>query len=533
MEPLRDPLGDRPVKSVTPPPRAPLDKPLLFPNGPDEPPDWRALKDHLFHEGRLDLESINMILNACMDVLGKEPNIVKLKDPITVVGDIHGQYYDLIKLLEVGGDPSTTQYLFLGDYVDRGSYSVEVLLLLYALKINYPKAITLLRGNHECRQMTAFFNFRDECEYKHNLTVYALFAQSFDHLPLAALLNGKFLCVHGGLSPDLHTLADINKANRFQETPRHGMMCDLLWSDPENEKKGDSPVGAAFFANDVRGCSYFYTYDGAMRFLENNSLLSVIRAHEAQLEGYKMHRTNEATGFPSVITIFSAPNYCDVYNNKGAVLKFENNTLNVLQFNFSKHPYHLPGCMDVFAWSLPFVAEKITEMLFHLIKAEEDAPDDPEIDLPELSDTEKRKLSWSRRDSLSDEQNASIHLAARLHHHMITEATKGREGDGTKNEAEEETPEERADRLRKKIKTVSRMMLMFKTLREENETIISLKGVCPGHRLAPGLLLSGRDALKNELEKFTEARSMDLENERMPTDEKESNPMTRSEGSTS
>ncbi|KAF4697784.1 Serine/threonine-protein phosphatase 2B catalytic subunit alpha [Perkinsus olseni] len=269
MEPLRDPLGDRPVKSVTPPPRAPLDKALLFPNGPDKPPDWRALKDHLvrerYGEGRLDLESINMILNTCMDVLGKEPNIVKLKDPITVVGDIHGQY-------------------------------------------------------------------------KHNLTVYALFAQSFDHLPLAALLNGKFLCVHGGLSPDLHTLADINKANRFQETPRHGMMCDLLWSDPENEKKGDSPVGAAFFANDVRGCSYFYTYDGAMRFLENNSLLSVIRAHEAQLEGYKMHRTNEATGFPSVITIFSAPNYCDVYNNKGAVLKFENNTLNVLQFNFSKHP---------------------------------------------------------------------------------------------------------------------------------------------------------------------------------------------------
>ncbi|KAF4697802.1 Serine/threonine-protein phosphatase 2B catalytic subunit alpha, partial [Perkinsus olseni] len=127
--------------------------------------------------------------------------------------------------------------------------------------------------------------------------------------------------------------------------------------------------------------------------------------------------------------------------------------------------------------------------------------------------------------------NASIHLAARLHHHMMTEAAEGREGDGTKNEAEEETPEERADRLRKKIKTVgggerrvSRMMLMFKTLREENETIISLKGVCPGHRLAPGLLLSGRDALKNELEKFTEARSMDLENERMPSDEKETNP---------
>ncbi|KAF4662391.1 Serine/threonine-protein phosphatase 2B catalytic subunit alpha [Perkinsus olseni] len=526
MEPLEDPLHDRRVDTVTPPPRAPLTPELLFPEGEESPPDWRCLRKHLFAEGRLYIESITRIVKAFINLCTAEPNIVKLKDPITVVGDIHGQYYDLIKLLEVGGDPSTTQYLFLGDYVDRGSYSVEVLLLLYALKINYPKTITLLRGNHECRQMTAFFNFRDECEYKYNLTVYELFMESFDSLPLAAVVNGKFLCIHGGLSPDLNSLADFNNINRFQEPPRQGLFCDILWSDPEEEKDGVTVFKSkerSFIPNDVRGCSFFYTYEAATKFLGKNSLLSVIRAHEAQLEGYKMHRTNEATGFPSVITIFSAPNYCDVYNNKGAVLRFENNTLNILQFNYSKHPYHLPNFMDVFAWSMPFVAEKITEMLFYVLNPQNESgdyarvPDVADEDLPQLPEADLEQLKVARLSSLSEEQNKSVSLAARLHQHMMAEGAKVIEQSREAEASGKAISKEKADRMRKKIQTVSRMMLMFKTLREENETIISLKGVCPGHRLAPGLLLSGRDALKNELEKFTEARSMDLENERMPT----------------
>merc|ERR1712187_1035810 len=124
----------------------------------------------------------------------------------------------------------------------------------------------------------------------------------------------------------------------------------------------------AFVPNDVRGCSYFFTLEGAAKFLQKNNLLSVIRAHEAQLEGYKMHKTNPSTGFPAVITVFSAPNYCDCYNNKGAVLKFNNSTLNILQFNCSPHPYHLPNFMDICACSVPFVIEKGLDMLSNILQ---------------------------------------------------------------------------------------------------------------------------------------------------------------------
>uniref|UniRef100_A0A8C9GWS3 Serine/threonine-protein phosphatase n=1 Tax=Piliocolobus tephrosceles TaxID=591936 RepID=A0A8C9GWS3_9PRIM len=283
------------------------------------------------------------------DHLRKEGKVSKEDYPITIVGDIHGQYYDLLKLLEVGGDPGKTQFLFLGDYVDRGSFSIEVLLLLYALKINYPDRIWLIRGNHECRQMTAFFNFRDECEYKYDIVVYYAFMESFDTIPLSAVINGKFLGVHGGLSPDLILLNQISSFTRFQEPPRSGIFCDILWSDPIDEDKEEHAIhNEAYFPNDIRGCSYFFGYNAATTFLEKNGLLSIIRAHEAQLEGYKIHQTNIKTGFPVVITIFSAPNYCDVYNNKGAVLKFDNNTLNIQQFSFSPHPYHLPNFMNLF-----------------------------------------------------------------------------------------------------------------------------------------------------------------------------------------
>merc|ERR1719272_2163979 len=313
-----------------------------------------------------------------------EPNLLKLTDPITVVGDIHGQYFDLLKLLEVGGMPGVTQYLFLGDYVDRGSFSVEVLAMLFSIKIKHPKRVRMLRGNHECRQMTSFFNFREECEYKYDINVYNAVMDAFDTLPLSATINGKFLCVHGGLSPELPTLKAINGVNRFQEPPREGLLCDLIWSDPletpEGQEKAKGKKGTpAFIANEVRGCSYFYSFDGAAKFLQKNSLLSIIRAHEAQLEGYKMHKTNPATGFPSVITIFSAPNYCDCYNNKAAILKFDNSTLNILQFNCSPHPYHLPNFMDVFTWSMPFVIEKVTEMLYYILQPTSGRGQDDEV----------------------------------------------------------------------------------------------------------------------------------------------------------
>mmetsp|Transcript_4605 Transcript_4605/g.11273 ORF Transcript_4605/g.11273 Transcript_4605/m.11273 type:complete len:515 (-) Transcript_4605:178-1722(-) len=512
MEGLKDPCGDRVVKSLPPPPARALDEALLYPEGDKKKPDVAVLKKHLLREGKLHKQTLLDIIARVTEIYRSEPTLVKVRDPITVVGDIHGQYYDFVKLLDVGGDPMTTQtqYLFLGDYVDRGSYAIEVLMVLFCIKISLPKRVWMLRGNHECRQMSSFFNFRDECEAKYDTTVYNAFMECFDALPLACLINGKFLGVHGGISPDLVSLKQLDRTDRFAEPPREGVLCDLIWADPMDEAN-EANAKDVFVKNEVRGCSWFFTYDAATQFLYKNSLLSVIRAHEAQMEGYKMHKTNEATGFPATITIFSAPNYCDVYNNKAAILKFDNNTLNILQFNFTQHPYHLPNFMDVFTWSLPFVVEKVTEMLYYMLLPSTEGEADQAIDDKALPPAVQKIV----RSSLSMQENDMINLAARL--------AEGLEhGEAGKKKSTMPTNEqldagERHDRLKKKVKTIARMARMFKTLRQENEAVIRLKGVCPGHRLPPGLLLAGKTGLATELERFDHARAVDLQNELRPS----------------
>lgn len=535
-----------------------------------------------------------------IDIVSNEPNLLRLKDPITIVGDIHGQYYDLLKLLEVGGNPDHTQFLFLGDYVDRGSFSIEVLLLLYALKINFPDRIWLIRGNHECRQMTTFFNFRDECEYKYDIVVYYAFMESFDTIPLSAVINGKFLGVHGGLSPDLILLNQICSFTRFQEPPRSGIFCDILWSDPIDEDKEEHTIQTeSYFPNDIRGCSYFFGYNAATTFLEKNGLLSIIRAHEAQLEGYKMHQTNLKTGFPIVITIFSAPNYCDVYNNKGAVLKFDSNTLNIQQFSFSPHPYHLPNFMNLFTWSLPFVSEKVTEMLYSLLNCSMNDTDEGinDIVLPKeviqilnyIEENNKRinemnfnnnddnvqyedngpyinqsnnnnkdnkfddityddhKKEKDKRNKISSngnmQDNNQLYDHSEGHNNYNDEDeffknvkktdtnnnNNNEEEDEEEDEEEEEdgrktkdvgqVSKERTDTLRKKVQSVGRLMRVFRTLRKENELIVQLKGCSPGYRIPVGLLLSGKEGLENELEKFTKVKEIDSINEKRPSNE--------------
>lgn len=514
---LLDPCGDRPVKEAAPPPAQLLNSDVLF--NSKGVPDIDLLKSHLSSEGALSQELLLELVRKASVIFAKEPNMLKLNDPITVVGDIHGQYYDLVKLLEVGGQPGDGQYIFLGDYVDRGSFSVEVVALLFAYKIVHPKRVRMLRGNHECRQMTSFFNFREECEYKYDESVYNAFMDAFDTLPLAATINGKFLAVHGGLSPDLQSLKGIVNVDRFLEPPREGLLCDLIWSDPyEKDDQNPKKKGkdGMFIANQVRGCSWYYTFDCVNRFLQKNNLLSIIRAHEAQLEGYKMHKTNPTTGFPSVITIFSAPNYCDVYNNKGAILKFDNSTLNVLQFNCSPHPYHLPNFMDIFAWSMPFVIEKVTEMLYYILQPAPSMKMDDEA-LPQALPPAVKEVF--RRSSLSDEQNNTVQLASQLAQAVHNSA-------GAEASTDFDDPEVR-DRLRKKVRSVARMARMFKTLRQENETVLRLKGVCPGHRLQAGLLLAGKDKMQSELDRFNNASVVDANNEQRPDMEVLSTPASQ------
>ena len=379
VDSLPDPFEDRVMKDVLPPPHLPLPHAKLFPK--KGVPDWKVLRDHLTREGKLEKADLLELINLFQAQIKSEPNILKIQDPVTVVGDIHGQFYDLLKLLEVGGSPETTKYLFLGDYVDRGAFSIECVLLLCAIKLNYKTTVLMLRGNHECRQMTSFFNFKQECEIKYDLEVYGKITEAFDCLPISCLINEKFIAIHGGISPDIDKVLDITKINRFTEPPKTGPMCDMLWSDPV--EKDEEALTVSWVENSTRGCSYVFGAKAATPFLTKNDILSIIRAHEAQLEGFKMYKWNNNVDFPSVITIFSAPNYCDVYNNKAAVISFKNNMVNIQQYNYSPHPFILPQFMNIFNWSIPFVSEKISEMLMHIIKK------DPNLDDKDDGNTSK------------------------------------------------------------------------------------------------------------------------------------------------
>jgi serine/threonine-protein phosphatase 2B catalytic subunit len=432
-------------------------------------PDIAFLKNHFYREGRLKEEHALYIIDKATQLLRAEPNVLSVEAPVTVCGDIHGQYFDLMKLFEIGGKPSNTRYLFLGDYVDRGYFSIECVLYLWALKIWYPDSFFLLRGNHECRHLTDYFTFKLECKHKYSERVYEACIQSFCALPLAAIMNKQFLCIHGGLSPELHTLDDIRKLDRFREPPTSGLMCDLLWSDPI-EDFGQERGPENFVHNHVRGCSYFYTYKAVCEFLERNRLLSIIRAHEAQDAGYRMYRKSRKTGFPSVMTLFSAPNYLDVYNNKAAMVKYEANMFSIRQFNNMPHPYWLPNFMDAFSWSLPFVGEKITDM-----------------------------------------------LAAVLNICTQEELMEGSDGSaGARRAPVDRDLAERRKVIKNKILAVGRMTHFFSLLREESERVSELKSISGSSRLPYGTLALGAEGIKNAIKTFDDARKSDIENERLP-----------------
>jgi len=201
-------------------------------------------------------QEVKALCDKAREILIDESNVQRVDAPVTICGDIHGQFYDLIELFKVGGECPFTNYLFLGDFVDRGYYSVETFLLLLALKVRYPDRITLIRGNHESRQITQVYGFYDECLRKYgSVNVWRYCTEIFDYLSLSAIIEDKVFCVHGGLSPAINTLDQIRAIDRKQEVPHDGAMCDLMWSDPEEiEGWGLSPRGAGYlFGGDVVG----------------------------------------------------------------------------------------------------------------------------------------------------------------------------------------------------------------------------------------------------------------------------------------
>ncbi|EXJ84164.1 hypothetical protein A1O3_04831 [Capronia epimyces CBS 606.96] len=341
------------------------------------------------------------------EILIEEGNVVSVHAPVTICGDIHGQFHDLMELFRVGGDVPDTNYLFMGDFVDRGFYSLESFLLLLCLKVRYPDRITLIRGNHESRQITTVYGFYDECIRKYgSANVWRYCCEVFDYLALGALVlgattdvppaasdnentqstlppedeevesevlnangdilsktlrrrfaglsmmshhtnssrispapdvdvpsppdhpasslplqsspssqslftpptstTGAVLCVHGGLSPLIETVDKIRLIDRKQEVPHEGAMCDLLWSDPDEiEGWGLSPRGAGFL----------FGADIVRHFNHNNDLSLVARAHQLVMEGYKEMFDK------TIVTVWSAPNYCYRCGNVAAILE--------------------------------------------------------------------------------------------------------------------------------------------------------------------------------------------------------------------
>ena len=283
---LRQPVGDTNMEDV-----GKVEHTL---GDPVDPPNIGTLDswvESLMACKQLSEDEVRRLCEKAREVLQDESNVQPVKCPVTVCGDIHGQFHDLMELFKIGGPNPDTNYLFMGDYVDRGYFSVETVTLLVALKIRYPSRITILRGNHESRQITQVYGFYDECLRKYgNANVWKYFTDLFDFLPLTALIDNQIFCLHGGLSPSIDTLDNIRALDRIQEVPHEGPMCDLLWSDPDDRCGwGISP----------RGAGYTFGQDISEAFNHNNGLTLVARAHQLVMEGYNWSQDR------NVVTIFS------------------------------------------------------------------------------------------------------------------------------------------------------------------------------------------------------------------------------------
>ncbi|OQS54882.1 PPH3 [Ecytonucleospora hepatopenaei] len=248
------------------------------------------------------------ICRMVKEILINEPNIINLMSPICVLGDIHGQFDDLLSLMKIKGEVGKSKYLFLGDYVDRGPESIHIVMLLFCYKIIAPESVFFIRGNHEQKNINKIYGFHDEVIriYKNEL-VYNEINKVFEHLSIAAIVDNKYFCVHGGIS-DRTSLSNIKLIDRTKMIRDEDVVNDLFWSDPHT-KTGCQP--------NQRGSGVLFGVDATKQFLVSNNLEMVIRSHQLVLQGYKFDHQN------CVLTIWSAPNYMNRVKNPGVVLYIE------------------------------------------------------------------------------------------------------------------------------------------------------------------------------------------------------------------
>ena len=254
----------------------------------------------------LSEEELKYLCIKSMEIFMQESSFLELTAPIIICGDIHGQYRDLIRLFDFGGTPEKKQYLFLGDYVDRGKNSIECISLLLAYKIKFPKNIYLLRGNHESEMINRTYGFYDECKRRYNLRIWKIFSDCFNWLPISAIVNSRILCMHGGLSPDLKELKNIKQIVRPTEVPDKGLLCDLLWSDPDADAEDWAPNN--------RGISVLFNENLVEKAIDELDIDLICRAHQVVESGYEFFAQRQ------LVTVFSAPNYCGEFDNAGAFM---------------------------------------------------------------------------------------------------------------------------------------------------------------------------------------------------------------------
>ena len=239
----------------------------------------RLLKRHVKNFIPLTQKEVQFLCLKSQQILMSQEILLEIKAPIKICGDIHGQFYDLLRLFEFGGLPPNTKYLFLGDYVDRGKHSIETICLLFAFKIKFPKFLFILRGNHESSQINRIYGFYDECKRRFTVKTWKLFGGVFNCLPVCAIVEKKIFCIHGGLSPSLKSLKQIKEIKRPVEIPESGLLCDLLWSDPIEKTNG--------WKENDRGVSFVFGKNVVFDFLKRFNFELICRAHQVVENGYQ------------------------------------------------------------------------------------------------------------------------------------------------------------------------------------------------------------------------------------------------------
>ena len=256
-----------------------------------------------------ELSDIEKLCYLAREVFLQQPMLVETTAPLVICGDTHGQFYDLLKIFEVCGFPPNKRYLFLGDYVDRADQSIETICLLLCYKIKFPTDFYLLRGNHEDSSINRIYGFYDECKRRYTPRLWKTFAGVFNCMPVSALVEQQILCMHGGISPELYDLQQINKLERPSSTPDYGLMCDLMWADPDVDVTG--------WAESDRGVSFVFGYQVIKEFNKQFDLSLIVRGHQVVEDGYEFHANR------NLVTVFSAPNYCGEFDNAGGIMTID------------------------------------------------------------------------------------------------------------------------------------------------------------------------------------------------------------------